>query len=145
MVQNSRKTRITKKELRIIEVLADPENRLKKKSEICRIVPCDPKTYDKAFRNEEFVQLLHRVSLGAVQQAVLPTINAFVRKASRGSFQHGKVILEMAGVYAEKREVSGPNGKPIEIDSPTELLESRIARLAERLALAASDTEPHTQ
>jgi hypothetical protein len=32
-------------------------------------------------------------------------MNTFVREAERGSFQHGKVVLEMAGVYTEKVKV----------------------------------------
>ncbi|MNW10002.1 hypothetical protein D3C71_2071280 [compost metagenome] len=43
-------------------------------------------------------------------------LNTFVREAQRGSFQHGKVVLEMAGLYAEKSDVKLSGS--VEVDNP---------------------------
>lgn len=39
-----------------------------------------------------------------VRQAVAPVLNAFVREALRGSFKHGKLILDMAGLVTEEQQ-----------------------------------------
>lgn len=39
------------------------------------------------------------MSMQMVKQHIGPLINAFVEQAANGSFPHGKVLLEMAGLY----------------------------------------------
>jgi len=39
-----------------------------------------------------------------VKQAVAPVLNSFVREALRGSYQHGKLILDMAGLVTEEQQ-----------------------------------------
>jgi hypothetical protein len=95
----------TKMEAAIIEALLNPASRLKTVTELCGIVGCDRKTYYRAFDKPAFVTYLNEQSMIAVKQSVAPVVMAFTREAVRGSFQHGKVLLEMAGLYVEKKEV----------------------------------------
>ena len=53
------------------------------------------------------MELYKRSSQDLVKQSVAPVLNTFIREAQRGSFQHGKVLLEMAGVYSDKLELAG--------------------------------------
>jgi hypothetical protein len=117
--RDSTKYELTKIEERIIEVLIDPQNRMKSVTDICGLVPCDRKTYYNAFKKPGFVAIYKEVSKELVNKAVGPVINAFIKEASRGSFQHGKVLLEMADLYSEKvkQEITGKDGGPIKTES----------------------------
>jgi hypothetical protein len=61
--------------------------------------------YYRAFDKPEFKELYKSQSKALVDQSIAPVLNTFVREALRGSFQHGKVILEMAGLYSEKSTI----------------------------------------
>ena len=115
MAQKSTATGLTKKEQALLEVLLDPNNRLKSITDICGLVPCDRKTFYKAFKKPKFADLYAEMAADLSRKHLGQVMNAFVKEATRGSFQHGKVLLEMAGVYTEKskHEVSGPDGKPL--------------------------------
>jgi deoxyribose-phosphate aldolase len=94
----------TEKENTLLEVLLNPENRMKSITDICKIANCSRQTYYEAFAKPGFVTIYESKSKELVKQSVGPVINTFVREALRGSFQHGKVILEMADMYTEKQE-----------------------------------------
>lgn len=113
--QNATEYQPTQAEQKIIEVLLDPANRMKSITEVCRIAQCDRSTYYRAFDKPEFVELYNRKSAELAKNYLGPVMNAFVREATRGSFQHGKVLLEMAGVYKEtsRKEVAGDKDNPI--------------------------------
>lgn len=108
----------TPKEERLIEVLLDPANRMKSITEICGIVPCDRGTYYNAFNKPGFVELYTRKSQELAKKYLGQVMSAFVREATRGSYPHGKVLLEMAGVYKEtvRKEVSGDKNNPVEVN-----------------------------
>lgn len=103
-VQNLTEYTPTAKEKDLLEVLLNPEHRMKSITDICKIANCSRQTYYESFNKPEFVKIYELKSKELVKQAVAPVINTFIREAQRGSFQHGKVLLEMAGMYAEKTE-----------------------------------------
>jgi hypothetical protein len=103
--QNSTKYEPTQKEKALLEVLLNPEHRMKSITDICKIAGCDRVTYYNAFAKPGFSELYKEQSKDLVRQAVAPVLNTFVREAIRGSFQHGKVILEMADVYTESSKI----------------------------------------
>lgn len=96
------KQRLTLKEQKLLEVLLDPANRMKSVTEICGIVGCDRSTYYRAFEKKTFADLYNRLSANLAKRHLGQVMNAFVREATRGSFQHGKVLLEMAGVLTKE-------------------------------------------
>lgn len=116
MTQTGTETRLTPAEKRLIEALLDPGNRFKSISEICDTAKCGRRTYYRAFDRPRFREEYKRQAAALSERHLGQVMNAFVREATRGSFQHGKVLLEMAGVYSEKtkHEHSGPDGGPIE-------------------------------
>lgn len=95
----------TKAEQSLLEAKLNPENRMKSVADICKIAKIDRATYYRAFQKPEFVDYYNKRSVDLVKQNVAPIINAFIREGQRGSYQHGKIILEMAGVYTEKSDV----------------------------------------
>lgn len=96
---------LTKAEQNLLEVMLNPENRMKSVTDICKLAKIERVTYYRAFQKPEFVEIYNKSSVDLVKQSVASVLNTFVREAQRGSFQHGKVLLEMAGVYAEKSDV----------------------------------------
>jgi DNA-binding transcriptional regulator YhcF (GntR family) len=100
--QNAIKYIPTESEKKLLDVLLSPEHRMKSIKELCLIVGINRATYYRAFEKPEFKALYKSMSKELVDQSIAPVLNTFVREALRGSFQHGKVILEMAGLYSEK-------------------------------------------
>jgi hypothetical protein len=117
MEQNSTDSNIpycpTKKEESLLDVLLNPLNRLKNVEEICRIAHCDKKTYYNSFNKPEFVAYYREQSIALTTKAVAPVINACVREAIRGSHNHAKIVLGMADVYHERKEVTGKGGTSV--------------------------------
>lgn len=116
MVQNGTKQRLTPTEKRLIEALLEPNNRFKSISDICDTAKCSRNSYYRAFNKPHFREEYKRQAAALSERHLGQVMNAFVREATRGSFQHGRVLLEMAGVYTEKskHEHSGPDGGPIQ-------------------------------
>jgi len=106
-LQNFTNTNLTEKEKSLLEVLINPENRMKSITDICKLAKCTRPVYYEAFSKPEFVEIYKQYSVDLVKQSVASIINTFVREAQRGSFQHGKVLLEMAGLYTDKVEITG--------------------------------------
>lgn len=100
--RNSTKYKPTEKEKALLEILINPDYRMKSITDICKAAKCTRNIYYTAFEKPEFVKLYKELSESIVQQSIAPVINAFVREAKRGSFNHGKVLLEMAGLYNKK-------------------------------------------
>lgn len=104
MTQNVTKKKLTPTEKRLIEALLDPNNRFKSITEICDTVKCSRPTYYRAFNKPHFRDAYKSRAAALSERHLGQVMNAFVKEATRGSFQHGKVLLEMAGVYAEKTQ-----------------------------------------
>jgi hypothetical protein len=105
-LQNFTNTDLTEKEKSLLEVLINPENRMKSITDICKLANCTRPVYYEAFSKPEFVEVYNKYSVDLVKQSVASVINTFVREAQRGSFPHGKVILEMAGLYTDKLDLT---------------------------------------
>ncbi len=105
-VQNFTDYKLTEKEKNLLEVLISPENRMKSITDICKLAKCSRPVYYEAFSKPGFVEIYKQRSMDMVKQSVASVLNTFIREAQRGSFQHGKVLLEMAGIYTEKSDVN---------------------------------------
>ncbi|MNW60860.1 hypothetical protein D3C74_388830 [compost metagenome] len=100
----------------MLEALLNPENRIKSVTDICKIAKVDRATYYRAFAKPHFAELYNKRSVDLVKQSVASVLNTFVREAQRGSFQHGKIVLEMAGIYTEKSDVKLSGG--VDVNNP---------------------------
>jgi len=112
-LQNVTEYELTPSEKKIIEALLNPENRMKKITDLCQTIGISRETYYKAFDKPGFVVKYKEMSKELVNKAVGPVINSFIKEASRGSFQHGKVILEMADMYREKQQLELTKSVPL--------------------------------
>jgi hypothetical protein len=129
-LQNFTEYEPTDKEQNLLEVLINPENRMKSVTDICKLAKCTRPVYYEAFQKPGFTTLYQRMSMDIVKQSIAPVLNAFVREAQRGSFQHGKALLEMAGIYDDEKKAriavlkaKAQNGDAGEVENLTPLAE----------------------
>lgn len=94
------------KEKLLLEVLLNPEYRLKTITAICNKAGVERNIYYRAMEKPKFVEYYKNESKRLVDNKIAPIINTFIEQATRfGSYNHGKVLLEMAGMYSEKKKV----------------------------------------
>lgn len=115
----------TKAEQALLSVLSNPEHRRKNVTEICELAGISRKQYYNIFQKTEFVEYYLRLTRDLIKQSVMPIVNAARKEALKGSFAHQKMLLEMAGEYADKRitEHTGPGGGPVQIEHFLESLD----------------------
>ena len=65
--------------------------------------------YEK-LQDPQFRDMFLEVMTNSLSAEVPSILNAFVSKGKEGSFKHGKLLLEIAGVYHEKKEIKGKVG-----------------------------------
>ena len=104
-VQNSTDFIPTATQKKLCEALVNPGNRHKTISELCRIAKVDRKTYYNLSKKIEFVHWYQSICSDLIKAATGPVVNAMLREATRGSFPHIKMALEMAGMFTDKQEV----------------------------------------
>ena len=115
-------------ERKLVDVLLNPQHRMKSVTDVCRIADINRSTYYDSFAKPDFNDYYKEKSLELVKSQVAPVINAFVAEAKRGSFQHGKVLLEMAGIYAERQQIEAVN---VNVELKQLSTEERLQRIEE--------------
>ena len=124
----------TTAEVKLLEILLNPEYRTKSITEVCKIANCSRPTYYDAMAKPGFKAIYEDKTKDLIKQSIGPVVNTFVREALRGSFQHGKVILEMAGLYSEKSTID--INAEFNISLPKEERQARIAELLTKKQIA---------
>lgn len=92
-------------EKKLLEVILNPVHRNKTITAICKVADISRNVYYDAFQKTVFVDYYNSLCKDLVKQSIGPVINAFIHEAKRGSYTHGKIILEMAGLYTEKKKL----------------------------------------
>ncbi len=100
--------------------------------EIAVNVGCTPDTIHKRLQSDEFRGLFIETVKNSLVSEIPKVLNAFVSKAVSGSFQHGKLVLEIAGAYTETKNIKADLGIK-EGESPFKNDEERRAFLSETL------------
>jgi hypothetical protein len=110
--QKETKYKPTVAQQRLLEVLLNPEHRLKYVTEICAIASCGRKVYYNAFKNQDFVDHYMSESKRMISKAYAGIINASIRQALRGDATHAKMLLNMTGDYVDKMAFPDKHGNP---------------------------------
>ena len=110
--QKQTKYQPTVKEKALLEVMLNPEHRLKSVTDICLLAGCNRLIYYNAFKKEEFKKLFERESRDLVIKARASIINASIRQAQRGDAAHTKLLLNMTGDYVDKMAFPDKHGNP---------------------------------
>ena len=108
--------------LRLLEALSDPASRMKSVTEICKVAKISRDTYYKLLKERGFVEVYREFSFDMVKHKIAQLINALLHQATRGSAQHLRMALEMAGLYVKKQK------EELEIPGLAELLTEAIDR-----------------
>lgn len=110
--QKSTEYRPTLAEKKLLEVLLNPEHRLKTVTEICGMAGCDRHIYYDAFKKDGFCNLYDKESKALIRKAKASIIHASIRAAQRGDSAHTKLLLTMAGDYADRTIFPDKKGNP---------------------------------
>ena len=97
---------LTDAENKLMEVLLNPDNREKTITDICKVANISRYTYYASFKKPEFKRAYEQNCKELLEESLAPVINAFIKEAKKGSYYHGKTILEMAGMHTDKLSVS---------------------------------------
>jgi hypothetical protein len=68
---------------------------------------CSVGTIYKRLQDPDFRAMFLETMKGLIVAEVPEILQKFAEKGKEGSYQHGKLILEIAGAYLEKKEISG--------------------------------------
>lgn len=95
---------------------------------LAALAGCSPALVCKKLKNPEFRQLFITSITNSLVMETPAILHTFTEAAKEGSFKHGKMILEITGVYQEKQRVE--LGGKIEVgDSPFKDDDERISFL----------------
>lgn len=120
--------RPTKNEQKLLEVMLNPDHRFLTIQKQCQLAGVDRSVHYRAFRKKEFVELYREESRALTVRALARVVNACVDEAVRGSAQHAKIVLGMAGEYSEKQDVRilDKNGVPQNLGGLSQMTDDEI-------------------
>ena len=85
---------------------------------IARHAGCSIETLSKRLKDPEFKQLFLETMKSSLLAETPEILSAFLTEAKSGSFKHGKLILEITEVYAEKKRVDMDANLKVDNSSP---------------------------
>ncbi len=96
---------LTGLETKLLKAVVAPAGRRLSIEELAETVSCKPDTiYQRLTDNPDFRELFKEALTGSLTGEVPEILNAFSDQAKSGSFKHGKLILEITGVYKEDKK-----------------------------------------
>ncbi len=101
---NPDKYRPTPKEQDLLEIMINPENYECTPSKLMELASVNPNCYYDAIKKKGFIELLKEKSFNLVDSSIPLVVNAFVSHAKKGSYQHGKTLLEMGNMIEDPSE-----------------------------------------
>ena len=100
------KLNLTELEEKLLKVAANRGGRLSLE-ELARDAECDVAQIYKRLQNNSFRTLFTETLRHSLSAEVPGILNAFIAEAHKGSFKHGKLLLEIAQMYTEEKKVTG--------------------------------------
>jgi len=130
---------LTELETRLLKTAAASGSRITVE-QLAKKAGCQADTIHRRLQNEEFRSLFIETMKSSLTAEVPAVLNSFVEAAKAGSFQHGKLVLEIAGAYSDKKEIKANIGVS-EGESPFKDDDDRKAFLKETLGKLNLDGE----
>ncbi|MGM0124695.1 hypothetical protein IGI37_002089 [Enterococcus sp. AZ194] len=126
----SDKYKLTAAEKKLFEVLVNPEHIGKTVTELCNLARISRNKYYDAMKKEGFVTLVNDTTMDLIKGKASDVLNAAYKYALKEKgHQDRKMLLTIAGIYADKQEIehSGNINNPFE-----NLTEDELRKLAVR-------------
>ena len=113
----------TTAELKLLEVLCNPESATKSVVDICEEAGVSTRTYYTAFSKDGFKDLIKKTSIDLVKGKLAQIINATIKYAVTDSkcSADRKTLLQMADMLVEKTENKNSNTDTVTIKLAGEL------------------------
>lgn len=106
----------TNAEIRLLEVLVNPEFVGKTITHICEVAEISRFTYYEAMKKDGFVNLVNDTTMDLIKGKASDVLNAAYKYALKEKgHQDRKLLLTIAGIYSDKQEIehSGKDGEPV--------------------------------
>lgn len=123
-------------EEKLLAVLLNPEYIHQTVVEKCKAADISRVTYYEAMKKPGFLKKVQGFRETALQAEVQDLIQVGIKEAKNGSFQHWKVLMEMAGEYAPKTKgefTANIKQETIDKDISDDELQARIAKLGSQV------------
>lgn len=117
-------------EKKLLEVLINPEHLGKNVTELCNLADVSRNKYYDAMKKEAFQELVKSTTLELVKAKIGDVLNAtYIYSLGEKGHQDRKMLLTMAGLYADKQETEISGG--LNVNNPfTELTTEELRKLA---------------
>ena len=139
MSKNVQKTsenkELTSQQLKAIELLVDYDNNMTYGDIASEVGVSERTLWEWRNRNDAFIEKKKELSERGLREKIDCINRALVNGAAEGNPRLIKLYYERLGMYVDKKEISGPNGGPIETKQEYDLsdLEDEELRLLEKI------------
>jgi hypothetical protein len=113
----------TPAEMKLLKVFLNPENVGVSITGKCEKAGISRNTYYEAMKKKDFVELLNHSTMEMLRGEMNDIIKVFAKKAKEGSYNHGKLLLEMGKMYTQHQVVDTNINADINIEDIIEALE----------------------
>jgi len=103
--QKDTKWRPNPKQIKLAELLLNPEDR-RTKTEKMKEADVSRKTFYRWMKDPRYIDYLNSQLEQYTNGELVDIWRALINQAKRGSFQHIKLFFELKGQYVEKKEVN---------------------------------------
>lgn len=117
-------------EKKLLEVLINPEHLGKNVTELCNLANVSRNKYYDAMKKEAFQEFVKSTTLELVKAKIGDVLNAtYIYALGEKGHQDRKMLLTMAGIYADKQETEISGG--LNVNNPfAELTTEELRKLA---------------
>lgn len=106
-------------ERKLLEAMADPENRTLTITELCYRAGVNRVSYYAALKRPGFAALVRELTVGIFLGSAAQVASAVVKQAVRGEYKQQELVLKQAGIIRDQPTINAGNitlawgGKPV--------------------------------
>lgn len=104
---------LTNAEMKLLTVIADPDVITYTVKELCEKAGISRETYYTARKKPAFNEIRQKIVYSVLRDHAVTLMKVGINQAKKGSYQHWKALMEMAGLYRERIEHTGEGGEPL--------------------------------
>ncbi len=97
--------KISQLEKKILKAVGECGQEMVTLHEIAQKAGCSPVKVCEKLKNPEFKTMFREVLEAGIAAEAPEILRSFTELAKNGSYQHGKLLLELSGIYSEKQKI----------------------------------------